>query len=976
MRLGALRSTRLLVALAILCCVTVFAWKLAAPGRVQRRLAAARNALTAEQFVEAADLAAQVLRESPDNAGALLVQAGSAAAIGRDDLLDQSLRRLQQLPDRNRPRDLLQGGNLFLGQGRLGAAERYFRRLNELEPRNAGVHGRLSLLLEMEGRRWEARSHLFELVREGSAALEILVFLGNRSLAYDLSDQLEQARRVAPKDPGPWIGLAQLALHRGEEESAEHLLRAALSADPSAIEAHAILGNLLAGRLREFLDWYRTLPADADGHPDVWQARGAFAARAGDVRSAARCYWEAARRDSDHRVAHHELARLLEHLGQTAATGAIRKRAENLAVLEVKLSESLVRQRDTALFLEIARGCETLGRVWEAWAWYGVILAIEPESRTAPAEMKRLAAILSPQLPRVLPSAAVAGSIDLSDFPIPQWSPIDAPLPATRRDDSQICFVDEAAQAGLQFRYYNSSRPAGTGWRLHETNGGGVAAFDFDLDGWPDIYFAQGCDWPPVSGRRDHSDVLFHNLGGRRFADVTAAAGLGDESFGQGVAAGDFNDDGWPDLLVGNFGQNCLYRNNGDCTFTDVAAQSGIAGPGWTTSCLIADLNGDSWPDLYEVRYVAGDEATRRQCTFGGALPRACPPYVFAPEDDRLWLSRGDGSFVDASTTAGITAPDGFGLGVVAADLELSGRLGVFVANDGTPNFWFVNQEHVRGGMPQFVDHARLAGLAVAGDGLPRAGMAAVVEDVDGDGRLDVFVTNFYREGNRLYRQQEGGLFTDAGRDAGLIAPSFLKLGFGAQFIDCDLDGWPDLFVANGHVDDFQHQGIPFRMSPQLLRNDGRGRFSALAPPRLGSYFEHEYLGRAVARLDWNGDGREDLVVTHLDSPAALLTNATPDAGNFIAVELKGTNSSRDAIGATVRCTSETRTRLRQLTAGDGYLSANQKLLIFGVGISDEPVSLEVIWPSGQRQDYDRLPVNRRVLLIEGRSAAISIDPF
>jgi hypothetical protein len=276
------------------------------------------------------------------------------------------------------------------------------------------------------------------------------------------------------------------------------------------------------------------------------------------------------------------------------------------------------------------------------------------------------------------------------------------------------------------------------------------------------------------------------------------------------------------------------------------------------------------------------------------------------------------------------------------------------------------------GGLPQFADRARLAGLAVAGDGLPRAGMAAVVEDLDGDGRLDVFVTNYYREGNRLYRQQEGGLFTDSGRESGLTAPSFLKLGFGAQSIDCDLDGWPDLFVANGHVDDFRHQGIPFRMAPQLFRNDGRGRFAVLAAARLGNYFEHEYLGRGVARLDWNGDGREDLVVTHLDSAAALLTNATPDTGNFIAVELKGTSSSRDAIGAAVRCTSQGRMRLRQLTAGDGYLSANQKLLVFGLGHSDAPVSLEVVWPSGRRQAYDRVPVNRRLLLIEGRTAPMA----
>jgi hypothetical protein len=356
-------------------------------------------------------------------------------------------------------------------------------------------------------------------------------------------------------------------------------------------------------------------------------------------------------------------------------------------------------------------------------------------------------------------------------------------------------------------------------------------------------------------------------------------------------------------------------------------------------------------------------------------LPRACPPYVFEAEADRLWLGRGDGTFSDVSQVAGVALRDGYGLGVVAADLDLSGRLGILVANDGMPNFWFVNESSRGGEMPQFSDRARRAGLAVAEDGLPRAGMATLVEDVDGDGRLDVCITNYYREATRLYRQLEPGLFVDASRETGVFAPSFRRLGFGAQFIDCDLDGWPDLFVANGHVDDFRHQGIPFRMPPDLLRNLGHGRFAPLPPAVLGPYFRGEYLGRGAARIDWNGDGREDLVVTHLDTPAALLTNTTPETGGFIAVELKGTICSRDPIGTTVRCTSPNGTRLRQLTAGDGYLSANQKQLIFGLGRSPGPVSLEIVWPSGQSEQHENVPVGRRVLVVEGQRAVAILPP-
>jgi hypothetical protein len=492
---------------------------------------------------------------------------------------------------------------------------------------------------------------------------------------------------------------------------------------------------------------------------------------------------------------------------------------------------------------------------------------------------------------------------------------------------------------------------------------------DYDADGWPDLYLTQGCRWPPVAGQTEHLDRLYRNRGDGTFEDVTAQCQLAEDRFSQGVAAGDFNDDGFADLYVANIGVNRLYLNLGDGTFRDVSGVAGIEGEAWTTSCLLADVNGDGLPDIYDVNYIDGADVYERVCIREGK-PRTCLPNIFEPQPDRFYLNLGDGRFEERTAAAGLNVTGGNGLGIVAGDLDGTGRLGLFVANDQDANFCWINETAGPGAPPQFVERGVLAGLAYDAEGKSQACMGVAAGDADGDGKLDLFVTNFYEESNTLYLQGAGGTFIDATGASGLRAPSFFMVGFGAQILDGDLDGHLDLVLTNGHVDDFSHQQVPYEMPPQYFRGLGGGQFAELPAAELGEFFQGNYLGRGLARLDWNRDGREDFVVSHLHSPVALVANTSPETGRFLAVQLRGVRSSRDAIGAEVAIEAGGRRRTQWLTAGDGYQASNQRQLVFGLGAADRVEKLHICWPSGLVQEFADLAADQALIFVEGSPRA------
>ncbi len=619
---------------------------------------------------------------------------------------------------------------------------------------------------------------------------------------------------------------------------------------------------------------------------------------------------------------------------------------------------------------------ESLGRLWEAWGWYRVALSVSADLPWARDAGSRLQLLLNDRVGQTLESADPARQIDLSSYPLPVWGGKTLAANADEGASSRARpkFKDLARAAGIDFVYFSGSNPKTVGRRIHQIMGGGAAVLDFDGDGWPDIFLTQGCPWPPVSGQTERLDRLYRNLGDGRFEDATDGSRIIDGNFGQGAAVGDFNSDGFPDLYIANIGGNRLFANQGDGTFNEATTEAGIQGDAWTTSVLLADLNGDGHPDIYDVNYVQGPGVYERLCNDEHGKPRTCNPADFYSQPDRFYLSLGDGRFHEATESAGLAASGGNGLGIVAADFHGSGRPSLFISNDQDANFYFVNTGQ-RGEAPSFAERGVISGLAYDGEGRAQACMGIAAGDANNDGKLDLFVTNFYKESNTLYLQDSSELFVDATVPAGLRAPSYYLLGFGTQFIDGELDGWRDLVIANGHIDDLRHEQTPCEMPPQYFRNLGDARFAELSASDLGEFFEGKYFGRSMARLDWNRDGLEDLMIMHLASPSALLTNQTTGAGHYFALQLRGVQSSRDAIGAIATVAAGDRTYRQWLIAGDGYQASNQRQLIFGLGGQTRVDKLTIHWPSGLEQEFRDLAADQELIVVEGSPQIFAAPP-
>ena len=936
----------------------------------QSRLEHAQLALEAKRYAEAEMSACAALADSPDLAEALLI---AAEALVGQNKREEALTLLDRVPRGENEYFLAAqaaAGQILIDLGRASDAEARFRHVLEINPEQPFALNRLVFLMALEGRRWESLPYLHQLLRIDHFTVEDLLFTGNVEALVEYKD-LKVFLEAAPDDPGPLLGAALLALRRNQLEDAERLLRAVTAANPEIIQAHASLGMLILEQNspEKMAKWAATLPQAALAHPETWVAQGLWAQRQQQTHAALRCFWEAIRRDPNQYTAHYQLSLALATLGQDELAQHFSQRA---AILK-ELTAALQGVFDDRKSLEDLRRCaeltESIGRLWEAWGWYRAVLVETPGDATAQHGRQRVEEQLRPDLELMLPESNLASQVAFSSYPLPVFERRASVLTTPMPRHANVSFRDIAYASGAQFTYFNADDPLTEGRRMFEFTGGGAGAIDYDLDGWSDLYFTQGCVWPPESNQQMYLDRLYRNRAGDQFTDVTEDARLGDERFSQGLAVGDFNRDAFPDLFVANVGENRLYRNNGDGTFDDVSRAAAIGGDRWTTSCLIADLNADGLADLYEVNYVEGDSVYGHICNRGGKA-RVCSPVEFDAQHDRLFFNLGDGRFQDVSESGGILVPEGKGLGIVAADFEGTGQLGLFVANDMTPNFYFANRV-TAGGPPEFVERAMVTGLAYDRDGRVQACMGIAADDADHDGLLDLFVTNFYKEHNTLYQQQLPGFFADISRETGLKEPSYKMLGFGTQFLDGELDGYPDLVVANGHIDDFTHEDIPYKMRPQYFRNNGDDRFTELKGPGMGEYFEGDYLGRGLARADWNRDGREDFVVSHLGAPIALLINTTDEVGNYIRIGLRGSASDRDAIGTTVVAKYAGKTRMRQLTAGDGYQASNERVLVFGLGEAEQVDELSIRWPSGLEETFTDLPVNQELLILEGKPSPV-----
>jgi enediyne biosynthesis protein E4 len=520
---------------------------------------------------------------------------------------------------------------------------------------------------------------------------------------------------------------------------------------------------------------------------------------------------------------------------------------------------------------------------------------------------------------------------------------------------------------------------------IFETPSGGVAIFDYDGDGLPDIYFVNGCTVAALQGKeKPPRGALYHNLGNWKFEDVTDKAGVANERWGFGVAVGDYDNDGHPDLYVSNFGVSRLYHNNGNGTFTDVAEKLGVARKGWSTGATWGDYDGDGRLDLFVPGYVEIDlkdlppsptDAAKpggvgqNFCQFRG-VPVMCGPRGLTGEGDSLYHQKPDGSFEDVSVKAGVNDPQkyyGFCSAFIHADDDK--LLDLIVVNDSTPKQLYINK-----GDGTFEEVGYPSGVALNENGREQAGMGLAVGDYDNDGRMDFHITNFSDDSNVLYHNDGEGNFTDVTFQSGMGEPTIPFLGWGTSFLDFDNDSWLDLFVVNGHVYpavDSHQWGTSYAQQPLLFRNMKNGKFERVgAAP--GSALAYAWPGRGLAVGDLDGDGRLDLVINNIDSKPAILRNVATPFGHWVNLRLVGDvsrKSPRDAIGSIAYLTTGKVRQRQDVVSGAVYCSQNDMTLHFGLGTATKVDKLEIQWPDGVTETFSIPAIDKTYTIVQGKGS-------
>jgi hypothetical protein len=524
--------------------------------------------------------------------------------------------------------------------------------------------------------------------------------------------------------------------------------------------------------------------------------------------------------------------------------------------------------------------------------------------------------------------------------------------------------VDVTAASGLAFEHRNG----GFGGKfLPETLGSGCAFLDYDADGWQDILLVNGMDWPGHARQRSTLRLYRNNRNGT-FADVTRSAGLDVELYGLGVAVGDFNNDGFPDVLITCVGHNRLFRNTGKGTFVDVSRSSGVAGrAAFSTSAVWFDYDRDGFLDLFVCNYVKWSAEHDVFCSVDGKQKSYCTPEAYHGDTCWLFHNRGNGTFEDVTATSGIFDTSSKSLGVTMLDDDQDGWPDLFVANDTQPNKLYRNQRN-----GTFKDVAVEAGLAFSTDGKARAGMGVDAGDVDASGRSTLAITNFDNEMIGLYRPLGGGLYQDTAMKSGIGAASRATLGFGCAFADVDLNGSLDLVVANGHIDETVRRirgNVGYAQPPYLFLNQGNGTFRDVAAA-AGGDFAKPKVGRGLAVGDFDGDGDLDILMTTNNGPAYLFRNDQLAGNRSLRFRLTGTRSNRDAIGATIRIFDGSSSQSRTVKSGSSYLSQSELPVTFGVGKRDRIDRVVITWPSGRTEEFKNLATGRTFECVEGKGLA------
>lgn len=928
-----------------------------------------------------------LLRISPRDREVLQTLADLAFRRGRKADCIRWLENAADLPD-TQSVELYDYGAKAFEFGIPAAAERIYRKAILHQPTQIESYSRLARLYLA----WRRGNDLRQLIATADSVGAPLIddpmllwlwVVGDRIDWFE-KDAEEWLKLVSEQDPSDVYATAALIRSAQDSSLADNpRKRSVIPLQPSTawpIMLATVARRLESGGPIDAAELLKELPIAAEQDTETWFLRGQVASRWGEEGAALAAYQQATLLDPLYAAPLYQHGQLLSKRNELKESAAELDRATRVDELSQRCRQFL---QGASLDVPALQAAMTLAASLGQDRWVQLVGQLAQRKSPTfewPAELSPLnhQQITSLQLPN--------SRIPHVKFHIERTEPTSDPTQQAHdgKSVSLVQFRETTAELGLQFTYeygYTQER-----W-LMETLGGGVAVLDFDRDGWPDLFFAQGGPLPPSQKAVTSTCAMKRNLRGEQLRDVTTSAHADLAGFAHGCAVGDMNDDGFPDLAVCKYGGLVLLMNQGDGTWLDStheltgqdpsqtnpvttiqSTSSSTVQDRWNTSAAWSDLNGDGYLDLYVAGYCrAPSHEQLRPCREGSRFV-PCRPNTYAPETDAVLMNSGRGALEDQSNSLDIETGraighGGYGLGVIAADFDQDGITEVFVGNDTTPNFLW-HRNGVGPGSSRFVDAGLISGVALDGSGRAEACMGIACGDVDGDQQLDLFVTNFFDETCTFYQNLGNLQFDDRTQQVGLSNAGRRLMGWGCQFFDADNDGWLDLAIVNGFLHDTAQL-------PQFYQNT-RGHFAERSS-KVGPYFEMPKLGRSVATWDYNRDGRVDLVITNQTEPSNVLKNESR-AGHFLTINLVGIHSPRDGTGAVIRARIGDRTILRLVSSQGGYLSACSSEVVIGLESATVVDDLQIDWPSGRRDHLSYVPADQFLVIREATNVGIKIE--
>ena len=966
-----------------------------------------RVAIKMQQGAQAYSLVRAVLIGHPEDPDAIASAATAAAMVNRRQEAAELFARAAIVDECQSPERVDLAYKTLLSTGQAYAAVELLEQALVKHPQQTTWRRVvLGAWLELQ-RRDRVPEHLQALIEQRAFDLRILLSATETSSRRMSEATAGRLLKLSPSDLRVKLADVYLLHYRRDHTQAKQVLQQVLDKHPDFAPAHAFYGQVLAELedWQTFVHWLPNAPQGCRQHARYWLGLGHFAISLEQPAEALRCYWEATRRDMNQQVAWASLTGTLramidsKHPSRAPRDASwweqqyqvAKDRRERLNRLRDRFNDFAgTGQTSQRGAVDVASELFGLGRLWEAEAWTAIATTLKqaPDGRLPALRQAVLDQLRSDR--QWIAKKGPGSEMDLGEFPLPDFSDVNLATsrPAISRalrsvvaGEDHLRLQDQTAQWGLQNAGGGTHRLSAAIAPLIQSTGSGGGCMDYDRDGLVDVLVVN------AGGRMLENDsrpnLVYRNLG-TRFTRVDSLAKLNDTGYGQGLAVGDFNQDGFQDVLYTNLGRNHLFCNNGDGTFTPMDdLLPNAKTPAWCTSACFFDANQDGLTDLFLARYCHGEQELAKPCLTDQGTDGPCHPITFPAMGNQLLMGQPEGAFRVAGEQEIEMAVPGRSLGVLAGMLSAD-SMELFVANDMTANAIYRSPADSQSPRSQqdaaLADVSFSAGVALDRLSSPQASMGIAASDLDLDGDLDLYVTGFGREYNIVYEQVSPGIWQDTTHRLGLVDPTLNYVGWGTDAIDLDNDGVDELIVSNGHIGEFKN-ALPYAFEAQVFRRNQQGQFSVVQDNHWDDYFAKPHVGRALWSLDVNRDGRKDVMISHVEEPCVLLVNTTDSrlqqlGHQAIGFQLVGRKCNRDATGAVVRFSVNGSPRTLWMLAGDGFECSNQRLLLAGLGDADRVDDVVVAWPDGTEDAFGTLPAQQTHLLIQGQTDASKLDDF